>query len=327
MSLLKSSGLYKPFEYEWAYKAWHMQQVSHWMPEEVSLADDVQDWKKKLKDHERNLLTHVFRFFTQLDIEVGNNYNRQYAAVFCPTEICMMLTAFANMETIHVAAYSYLLDTIGMPESTYQAFLEYKEMKDKYDYLQEFKCDTKENIAIALAVFGAFTEGLQLFAVFAILLNFQRFGKMKGMGQIIAWVARDETLHTLSIIRLFNEFIRENPELWTDSLKHRLTEICREIVRQEFAFIDLAFEMGDMEGLTVKEIKQYVMYIANRRLIQIGLKPIYDAPSNSLPWMDVILNGVEFTNFFENRVTEYSKSSTEGTWDEAFSLIQLVVSI
>merc|ERR1712124_765 len=118
----------------------------------------------------------------------------KYLQVFKPIEIQMMLSSFSNIETIHIDAYSYLLDTIGMPEIEYQAFMKYKEMKDKYDYMQVFNISDKMNIAKTLAVFGAFTEGIQLFASFAMLLNFQRFGKMKGMGQIVAWSIRDETL-------------------------------------------------------------------------------------------------------------------------------------
>jgi ribonucleoside-diphosphate reductase beta chain len=223
------------------------------------------------------------------------------------------------METIHIAAYSHLLDTIGMPETEYSAFMKYKEMKDKYDYMQKFGIGTKKDIATTLAVFGGFTEGLQLFASFAILLNFQRFGKMKGMGQIVAWSVRDETLHTNSIIKLFRTFCQENPEVWDEELKGRIYEACATIVHFEDAFIDLAFEMGNVEGLTSREVKRYIRYIADRRLAQLGLKDIYMIDVNPLPWLDEILNGVEHTNFFENRVTEYSKASTIGTWEEVFS--------
>ncbi len=190
VSLLDSKPVYKPFSYPWAYDAWLTQQQIHWLPEEVPLADDVKDWHRNLTTPERNLLTHIFRFFTQADVEVNNCYMRHYSRVFRPTEIQMMLAAFSNMETIHIAAYSHLLDTIGMPEVEYSAFLHYKEMKDKYDFLQGFGSDSKIEIARTLAVFGAFTEGLQLFASFAILLNFPRFNKMKGMGQIVSWSVR-----------------------------------------------------------------------------------------------------------------------------------------
>ena len=321
MSLLDSKPIYKPFNYPWAYDAWLKQQQIHWLPEEVPLADDVRDWKHNLTAGEKNLLTQIFRFFTQADIEVNNCYMKHYSQVFKPTEVQMMLAAFSNMETVHIAAYSHLLDTIGMPETEYQAFMKYKEMKDKYDYMHKFGIDSKIGIATTLAAFGGFTEGLQLFASFAILLNFQRFGKMKGMGQIVAWSVRDETLHTNSIIKLFRTFVQENPEIWSEELKGRLYEACATIVHFEDAFIDLAFEMGNVEGLTAREVKRYIRYIADRRLNQLGLKDIYMIDINPLPWLDEILNGVEHTNFFENRVTEYSKASTTGTWEDVFAEI------
>ncbi len=319
MSLLDADPIYKPFNYPWAYEAWLQQQRIHWLPEEVPLADDVKDWQYSLNDAERNLLSQIFRFFTQSDVEVNNCYMKHYARVFKPTEVQMMLAAFSNMETVHIAAYSHLLDTIGMPETEYSSFLKYKEMKDKYDYFQQFGVETKEDIAKTLAVFGAFTEGLQLFASFAILMNFPRFNKMKGMGQIISWSVRDETLHTHSIIRLFRTFLSENPEVWSEALEHDLYKCCETIVTHEDAFIDLAFEQGAIEGLTGEEVKRYIRHIADRRLGQLGLQPLFHAEKNPLPWLDAILNGVEHTNFFENRATEYSKAATQGSWEEAFA--------
>lgn len=319
MSLLDSKPVYKPFKYPWAYEAWMTQQRVHWLPEEVPLADDVKDWQKKLTPGEKNLLTQIFRFFVQADVEVNNCYMKHYARVFKPTEVQMMLAAFSNMETVHIAAYSHLLDTIGMPEEEYSAFLRYKEMKDKYDYMQQFGVETKADIAKTLAVFGAFTEGLQLFASFAILLNFPRFNKMKGMGQIISWSVRDESLHTNSIIQLFRTFVDENPEVWNEEFQRDLYVACSTIVDHEDAFIDLAFEIEGVQGLTGQEVKDYIRWTADRRLLQLGLQPMYRVEKNPLPWLDAILNGVEHTNFFENRATEYSKASTQGSWEEAFA--------
>ncbi|OUV87411.1 MAG: ribonucleotide-diphosphate reductase subunit beta [Pelagibacteraceae bacterium TMED136] len=316
--LLKEKAVYKPFRYPWCYDAWLTQQRIHWLPEEIPLAEDVRDWQKNLTAHEKNLLTQIFRFFTQADVEVNNCYLRHYTTVFKPTEVLMMMTAFASMETIHVAAYSHLLDTIGMPESEYSAFLKYKEMKDKYDYMQNFNVNNKREIAKTVAVFSAFTEGLQLFASFAILLNFPRFNKMKGMGQVVTWSVRDETLHCNSMIKIFNTFCAENPGLLDASLKKEITDACRTIVDHEDAFIDLAFEMGPIEGLTAQQIKDYIRWIANRRLLQLKMEEIYDVKENPLEWIDTMLNGVEHMNFFEGRATEYSKASTKGSWVEAF---------
>ncbi|HRC26478.1 MAG TPA: ribonucleotide-diphosphate reductase subunit beta [Alphaproteobacteria bacterium] len=316
--LLQERHVYKPFLYPWCYEAWLTQQRIHWLPEEVPLAEDVRDWKQKLTPAEKNLLTQIFRFFTQADVEVNNCYMKHYSRVFGPVEVQMMLSAFSNMETVHIAAYSHLLDTVGMPEVEYQAFLKYKAMKDKYDYMQGASMDSRRDIAKTVALFSGFTEGLQLFASFAILMNFPRFNKMKGMGQIITWSVRDETLHCLSMIKLFNAFVQENPDIWDAALKAEITQSCRDIVGIEDAFIDLAFEMGGVEGLSAREVKAYIRYIADRRLQQLGLNAMYDSDKNPLPWMDEMLNGAEHTNFFENRATEYSRASTQGSWEDVF---------
>jgi ribonucleoside-diphosphate reductase beta chain len=215
--LLTPSGAYKPFRYPWAHEFWKKQQQVHWMPEEVPLGEDLKDWAVKLNDKERNLLTQIFRFFTQSDIEVADNYMERYGRVFKPTEVKMMLSSFANMETIHIAAYALLLETIGMPESEFGAFMEYQAMRDKHDFMQKFGVDSNADIARTLAMFGGFTEGLQLFASFAMLMNFPRFNKMKGMGQIVSWSIRDESLHCEGIIKLYHTFNKEtarSPRPW-----------------------------------------------------------------------------------------------------------------
>ena len=317
MSLLQASKQYKPFEYPWAFEFWKRQQQLHWLPEEVPLGEDCRDWAQKLSDHERNLLTQIFRFFTQADVEVQDCYHDKYGRVFKPTEIKMMLTAFSNMETVHIAAYSHLLDTIGMPESEYGAFLEYAEMKEKHDYMQNFGVDSDEDIARTLAMFGGFTEGVQLFASFAMLMNFPRFNKMKGMGQIVTWSIRDESLHCEGIIKMFHTFVKERQCL-TKAVKDDIADVCQTTIRLEDNFIDLAFEMGPVNGMTPKEIKKYIRYIADWRLGQLGLKPIYMIDEHPLPWLAPLLNGVEHANFFETRATEYSKAATKGQWNDVW---------
>lgn len=319
MPLLDALPTLKPIEYPWAFEAWLTQQKIHWLAEEVPLHDDVKDWQTKLTAAELGLLTQIFRFFTQSDTEVQNNYNLRYMQVFKSVVIQMMMSAFSNTETIHIQAYSHLLDTVGMPETEYQAFFAYKEMKDKYDYYQTFNVDSKYDIAKTLAAFGAFVEGVQLFASFAILLSFPRRGLMKGMGQIITWSVRDETLHCQSLIRLFHAFIKEHPEVWTQQLRDDIYGTCATMVHHEDAFVDLAFAAGPVEGLAADEVKQYVRYIADRRLVQLGLEEAFGVARNPLPWLDDMLNAVEHTNFFENRATEYSRASTVGSWEEAFA--------
>jgi ribonucleoside-diphosphate reductase beta chain len=317
MSLLEASKVYKPFEYPWAYEYWKRQQQIHWMPEEVPLGEDCRDWAQKLGVHERNLLTQIFRFFTQADVEVQDCYHDKYGRVFKPTEVKMMLTAFSNMETVHIAAYSHLLDTIGMPEAEYAAFLNYKEMRDKHDFMGQFGVDNDADIARTLAMFGAFTEGLQLFASFAMLMNFPRHNRMKGMGQIVSWSVRDETLHCEGIIKLFHTFVQERDCL-TQAVRDDIVDVCQKVVRLEDAFIDLAFEMGPVPGMSPREIKKYVRYTADWRLKQLGLNPIYLIDEHPLPWLQPLLSGVEHANFFETRSTEYSKAATRGNWNEVW---------
>lgn len=324
MSLLEPRASYKPFSYPWAFDMWKKQQQVHWMPEEVPLGEDVKDWATKLDDNERSLLTQIFRFFTQADIEVQDCYHEKYGRVFKPTEVKMMLAAFSNMETIHIAAYSHLLDTIGMPESEYSAFLEYEAMKDKHDYLERFGVETNEDILTTIAMFGGFTEGLQLFASFAMLMNFPRFNKMKGMGQIVSWSVRDESLHCEGIIKLFHAFAKETGAL-TPSVKANIIEHCRAVVEMEDKFIDLAFELGPVEGMTPDDIKAYIRFIADWRLRQLGIEPIYGVTENPLPWLQALLSGVEHANFFEARATEYSKAATRGTWEGVWSSFDKMV--
>lgn len=313
IGLLTGSRSYKPFRYPWAIEYWRRQQQIHWLPEEVPLGEDCKDWAVRLSDHERNLLTHIFRFFTQSDIEVNDNYLDRYMGVFKPTEIRMMLTSFSNMETVHIAAYALLLETIGMPDTEFSAFLDYQAMRDKHDYMQRFGVSNEADVLRTLAMFGGFTEGLQLFASFAMLLNFPRHNKMRGMGQIVSWSVRDESLHCEGVIRLFHEFARETGAL-SAAVKDDIMESARTVVRLEDCFIDLAFEMGPVQGMQPDDIKAYIRYIADWRLQQLQLPALYGIKQHPLPWLTEILNGVEHANFFETRATEYSKAATQGLW-------------
>ena len=311
--LLTPSFAYKPFRYPWAYDFWKKQQQVHWMPEEVPLGEDLKDWAAKLNDRERNLLTQIFRFFTQSDVEVNDNYMERYARVFKPTEVKMMLASFSNMETIHIAAYALLLETIGMPEAEFTAFLDYQAMRDKHDYMQTFGIDSHADIARTLAMFGGFTEGLQLFASFAMLMNFPRHNKMKGMGQIVSWSVRDESLHCEGIVKLYHAFNKETGAV-TKAVADDIVDCCKTVVTLEDKFIDLAFEAGEVQGMNPADIKSYIRFIADWRLRQLQLPEVFGIKENPLPWLQSMLSGVEHANFFEARSTEYSKAATRGQW-------------
>ena len=312
MSLLDTRDYYKPFDHPWMFDYYSQQNQMHWFPEDVPLHNDVKDWQT-MTDEEKNLLTQIFRLFTQSDVDVGAGYVDRYMRIFKKPEARMMMSSFANMESIHQHAYSLLLDTVGMPEVEYKAFAEYEAMADKHEYINAVRVTKgdKQSIAKALAIYSAFTEGLQLFSSFIILLNFPRFGKMKGMGQIITYSIRDESMHVEAMTKLFREFIQENIDLWTDDFKAEIYQACREMVDLEDRFLDLVFEQGDIPGLTKKEMQQYIRYIADRRLLQLGLKTNYNVKENPLNWLDDVL-GVEHQNFFEGRATTYMKAGLRG---------------
>jgi ribonucleoside-diphosphate reductase beta chain len=307
---------FKPFHYPWAYDAWLKHEQAHWLHSEVPMLEDVKDWKNKLSAEEKQFLTHIFRFFTQGDIDVAGGYVKNYLPYFPQPEVRMMLLGFAAREALHIAAYSHLIETLGLPDVMYNQFLEYDAMRQKHDYVVDIaqQNTTKENTAKHIAVFSAFTEGMQLFSSFIMLLNFPRHGKMKGMGQIVTWSIVDETMHTESMIKLFRTYIEENKEIWNDDLKSQIYTIAEKMVALEDKFIDLAFSMGNMPDLSADDVKSYIRYIADRRLISLGLKGIFKVKKNPLPWVEEMINAPTHTNFFENRATDYAKGALSGDW-------------
>jgi ribonucleoside-diphosphate reductase beta chain len=312
---------FKPFNYPWAYEAWLKHEQAHWLHTEVPMIEDVKDWKNGLTDSEKQFLTHIFRFFTQGDIDVAGGYVKNYLPYFPQPEIRMMLSGFAAREALHIAAYSHLIETLGLPETTYNQFLEYQEMKNKHDYILDQSNDVINTSSVArnIALFSAFTEGMQLFSSFIMLLNFPRHGKMKGMGQIVTWSIVDETLHSESMIKLFRAYIEENKEIWNDELKGKIYTIATKMVELEERFIDLAFTMGAMKNLTSDDVKQYIRYITDRRLISMGLKGIMKVKKNPLPWVEEMINAPTHTNFFENKATDYAKGALSGDWGDVWA--------
>ena len=311
MSLLKTSETYKPFKYPWAVELSKKHEEIHWIEDEAELSEDVQDWKTKLSESEKEFITHVLRLFTQSDVQVGENYHELLIPKFKNNEVRNMLSSFAAREAVHQRAYALLNDTLGLPDEDFHKFLDYKEMADKIDFMKEGDTNSHTGLALALAQ-SVFNEGMSVFASFVMLLNFQRFGKMKGMATIVEWSIRDETIHVQGNAKLFREFCEEHPRIVNDELKSKIYKMARNAVKLEEKFIDLAFDGNDVQGITKQEVSDYIRHIADRRLLQLGLKPKFKQKDNPLPWLDWVLNGASHDNFFEKRVTEYSVAGMEG---------------
>lgn len=310
--LFEENIVYKPFAYEWAIDIDKRHEAAHWIEDEIPLGDDVTQWKNgKILPSEKAFVTNILKMFTTSDILVGTTYYRKLIPNFLNNEITNMLGGFAAREKIHQRAYALLNDTLGIPESDYSAFLRYKEMKDKAEYILESKQDTLRDLALTLAK-NVFSEGVSLFASFVMLLNFQRFGKLMGISKVIEWSIRDETIHVEGVSNLFRTVCDEHKRIVTDKFKAEIYDTARTFVSLEDAFIDMVYENYHIEGLGKEEVKQYIRYITDRRLIQLGLKPNYGISDNPLEWLDWILGASQHTNFFENKVSEYEVAGLQG---------------
>lgn len=330
MSLTHRREVYKPFEYPKAFEYFEKQQQAHWLPTEVSMASDINDWKTELTEVERSVVGNVLKGFTQAEIHVEDYWSRKVAKWFPKPELCMMANTFAGMETIHIWGYSYLNDSLGLED--YKAFLDDEATMAK---LQRLKGNlgtktNKENIARSLAIFSGFTEGVHLFSSFAILLNFSRFNKLKGVGQIVTWSIRDESLHSEAGCWLFREFCKENPGI-KEAIEEDIYEAARLTVKLEDDFIDMCysptscgdealnkmFDLG-IEGLDKDDLKQYIRHRTNTKLQDLGYasnwRNIDKEAVKRMEWFDALSTGVEFQDFFAQRVTTYSKG-VNSNWD------------
>lgn len=331
IKILKERTCFKPFKYPECYEKWDKHEHAHWTFKELNMQDDVNDWINRLTKTEKTFLIQILRYFTQGDVDVAAGYV-EYLQIFKHPEIRMMLFGFGAREAMHIASYSHLITTLNLPDITYQEFMKFKAMKDKHEFIfnKKFKSnpitrfinfllwgyDEKlEEIAIKIALFSAFIEGVQLFSSFIMLLNFTRHGLMKKMGQIIQWSIADETHHTNSMIELYRTLINENKDyIRPDILKNRVYWTAENVVTLEDNFIDLAFEIDEMRDLTKDQVKNYIRYITDKRLVTMGYQKLYKIPHNPLEWVEDILNAPSHTNFFENTSTEYALASLTGEW-------------
>ena len=312
--LTEFNKTYKPFHYPWAVEITVRHEKCHWTEEEVNLVEDVTQWKSGVMSTvEKDFVTHILRLFTQSDVAVGQNYCDQFIPKFKNNEVRNMLCSIACREGTHQRAYALLNDTLGLSDDEYHAFLNYQEMSDKFDNMMDSDVNTKEGLALALAK-SVFNEGVSLFASFIILINFQRLGKMLGTSQIVLWSARDETIHVEAVSKLLCTYLKENPEVVTPEYKQKVYDIAKGIVDLESAFVEAAFNIGNIEGLNADLVKEYVRFLTDRRLQQIELEPLYGVDQNPIEWVH-ILDGSSFVNFFENRVVDYEVGGLSGTWD------------
>jgi ribonucleoside-diphosphate reductase beta chain len=307
---------YKPFEYQQAFDYYKSQHRVHWLADEVPLSSDLNDWKMKLNNTEKNLIGNILKSFAQTEVHVNDYWSGKVSQWFPKPEVVAMAGSFGAFEAIHAEAYSRLNDELGLDD--FQAFMEDEASRNKIERLLETPSESIEEKALSLAIFSAFTEGVNLFSSFAILMSFQLRDMLKGTGQIVAWSVRDESLHSQAGCWLYRTLLEESPELNTSTMRDNVIEACNISVQLEFDFIDKAFEMGGIEGLTKEQLKNFIKARANDKMVELGYKPLYNDIDPSLvkqmDWFGHLTSGVEHQDFFSQRPSSYSKST--GDWSD-----------
>ncbi|NBW56911.1 ribonucleotide-diphosphate reductase subunit beta [bacterium] len=318
--LTTARAAYRPFKYPEAFEYFTKQAMAHWIPTEVSMAADIRDYNQNLSATEKEVVIKILRLFTTIEIDAEEYWSNHVSKWFPHPEIQQMASQNGGMEAIHIWGYDYLSQSLGLPLSEYEEFLNDPAMRSKKNRLAGLltSVETLQDKAVSLAVFSAFTEGVSLFSSFAVLMSFSRFGKLKGVANIVAWSVRDESLHSEAGCWLFRKLMEENPELMTDDLRQRIINAARETVDLEDDYIDSVFSSGDIEGLSSKDLKSYIRFRANTKLEDLGLKRNWknidmQSVKRITDWFDIMVSGGEHADFFAVKPTAYSKGHV--SWD------------
>jgi len=312
--------VYKPFEYPEAHDYWMKQHQAHWLHTEVPMMSDVNDWKQNLTRTEKNIIGSILKGFAQTGTVVIDEWPGLVTKWLRKPEIIAMATTFGAMETIHAEAYSLLNEELGLDnfaefledESTMAKIETLMEVRDSHDGTPDWSARAK-----SLAIFSAFTEGVNLFSSFAILLSFKLRNLLKGVGQIVEWSIRDESLHSNAGCWLYRQLMEEKPELNTPELRESIKEAALLSLKLELDFIDKVYEMGDLEGCSKYDLVSFIKHRVNTKMGDLGLEPVVNGIDKEavqrMKWFDSLSAGKQHTDFFANRVTNYSKGAQN--WD------------
>lgn len=313
-----------PFKYNWAWDKYLATCANHWMPQEVNMQRDIELWKRPdgLTDDERRIVKRNLGFFVTADSLAANNIVLgTYRHITAP-ECRQFLLRQAFEEAIHTHAYQYIVESLGLEEGEiFNAYQEIKSIRDKDDFLipyidvltnPNFKTGTQQAdqaLLKSLIVFACIMEGLFFYVGFAQILALGRQNKMVGAAEQYQYILRDESMHCNFGIDLINTIKFENPQLWTEPFKESLNDVFRKAVELEYAYAEDTMPRGVL-GLNASMFKEYLRFICNRRMQQIGLTPLFENVSNPFPWMSEVIDLKKEKNFFETRVTEYQTGGT-----------------
>jgi len=307
-----------PLKHTFAWDAYNVGNSNHWLPTEISMQKDIEQWKSKdvLTDDERSAFETVLGFFTTADSIAANNIVLGLYKHITSPECRLYLLRQGYEEAIHTHAYQYIVESLGMDEG--KIFNMYKEIDAIYRkdnmvlslnegiFDKNFETGTLENdqkFLENLIVFSLVMEGIFFYSSFAVMFAFQRQGKMTGSAEQIQYIMRDESAHLNFGVNMINAIKEEQPELWTPEFQAHVVDLIRRAVGLEYEFATTVFPRG-IFGMNADGFKQYIEHIADRRLVSIGLESIYNV-DNPFPWMSEAVDLSKEKNFFETRVTEY----------------------
>lgn len=288
---------------------------AHWLADEADMRQDVEQWKNgTIREEEKAFIKMILRFFTQADTNVCGAYVSKLLPMFGQHDMRMMLLSFANREVTHQLGYKRLNDTLGYDDAAFmEEFLAYEEMRAKHEFMiAPSDLSTVRGRAEYLAK-QVLMEGVNLFSNFAMLLSFSQEGKLPGMVSVNQWSIADESLHVAGLVEGFHIILRENPSVVVDDFKKVIYETARQVVAMEDASIDLCYSVGSTNVVKAPDVKQYVRYVCDYRMKQLGLKEQFGVDENPIEWIDAITSNT-FGNFFETTTVQYSKNALVGDW-------------
>ena len=309
-----------PLKYSWAWEHYLNGCANHWMPTEVPMGKDIELWKSNtLSQDERLVIMRNLGFFSTAESLVGNNIVLAIFKFVTNPEVRQYLLRQGFEEAIHTHTFHYIVESLALDQG--EIFNMYNEIntirhKDEFEMkLTQHILDPNFTTATPegaqkflenLIGYYLIMEGIFFYSGFVMILSFHRQNKMTGIGEQFQYILRDETVHLNFGIDLINGIKEENPHLWTEAFQKHIVELVQQAVELEYLYAQDCLPRGIL-GLTAPMFREYVQYIADRRLERIGLKPIYRS-KNPFPWMSETIDLGKEKNFFETRVTEYQSS-------------------
>ena len=310
-----------PLKYKWAYETYKKMKANHWEPEDIPMQKDSALWKSnELKDVERWIIKMGIGYFSAAEGIVGDNILHVVRELVTAPELKLVLGRHAHEENIHADSLLYMISSLGInPHECEAMFEQIDTIRKKNEFVTRTShalrrdvdltlTENKQMFAKNLFVFGQCMEGTQFYGLFGMILSLKRQNKFEGIGKMFEYTLRDESNHIGLLRNLFNDLVKENPDIWTDGFKQELVDTMKEAVSLEKEFISDCLPVNAV-GLSPEEFHQYIDYIADRRLDSVGLPELNPGVENPFPWLSETIDLKKEQNFFEGTVTEYQKSA------------------